>query len=312
MAERETSQLSQEQLRAEIRLRRENMRKDIDSLEARLNPDRLKQEAADKVRSETVGRVEEFADNATDMVRGASNDVFETIKKNPMPAALVAVGLGWLFMERRQDNRSGWSQRYSQAPRAYDYGYQADYENRGYRRADAGYDYDQNRVQQAAGNAKYQARQMAGTVQDKAGDIAGSVQDTASQVADTVQEKASQLGDTAQQFAGQAKDQVSDWADTAQWQASRARSRFEDVLEENPLMVGAAALALGAAIGMAIPSTPQEDQFIGQHRDRLMEKAQEAASDTIDKVQHVAERAGDAATQAAKDEAKNQNLTSSK
>ncbi len=31
--------------------------------------------------------------------------MFETIKRNPAPAVLAAVGLGWLFMESR--NRSG-------------------------------------------------------------------------------------------------------------------------------------------------------------------------------------------------------------
>ncbi len=310
MAASNSPQKDTDQLSNEIIETRARMGRTLNTLEYKLNPQRLKQQAADKVRSETVGRVENLADDASRKVKGAGNDVFETIKENPIPAALVALGLGWLFMERR-------SQGTLPEPRGaggdYNFGYT--YQTPDQRRRSYGQDWRPGYQQPGMGSQlSDRAQQMGSQVQDKAQQVAGQVQDRAQQVTGQVQDKAQQVAgqvqDTAQQVAGQVQDQVSDWSDTAQYQASRVRSRFEDMLDENPLLIGAAAAALGLAIGMSIPATPQEDQLFGQHRDRLMDKAQETASDTMDKVQTVAQRAGDAAKQAAKDEAQKQNLTS--
>jgi hypothetical protein len=58
----------------------------------------------------------------------------------------------------------------------------------------------------------------------------------------------------------------------------RARNRFAELLESNPLMVGAAALAVGAAVGLALPETERENEWLGEARETLAERAQEMAS----------------------------------
>jgi hypothetical protein len=82
----------------------------------------------------------------------------------------------------------------------------------------------------------------------------------------------------------------------AQQLARQARQRYE----ENPLAMGGVALALGAVVGLLVPETPQEEQLLGQTASTLVDKAQTAAQETMQKVQSVAEEAKGAAQQEAK------------
>jgi len=76
------------------------------------------------------------------------------------------------------------------------------------------------------------------------------------------------------------------------------------MLRENPLTVGALAVGVGAAVGLAVPQTGQEHEVMGEARDTLVEKAQEKVDEAQQKVQRVAEEA----QSAAQGEAENQGL----
>jgi hypothetical protein len=80
-------------------------------------------------------------------------------------------------------------------------------------------------------------------------------------------------------------------AEGVKYQASETQSQFQRMLMENPLAVGAVAVAIGAAVGLAVPETPQEHQLMGAARDKLVDRAQSVAQDTIQRVQ---EATGDA------------------
>lgn len=117
------------------------------------------------------------------------------------------------------------------------------------------------------------------------------------------------VGDTF----GSAGEKVADVTGSAQERvgtmAGQAQGQFQQTLWDNPLVVGATALALGAAIGLAVPETPQEHQLMGQVRDNLLDRAQGVAQDTIQRVQHVAGRVTEEAQRTAQAEAENQGLT---
>ena len=72
----------------------------------------------------------------------------------------------------------------------------------------------------------------------------------------------------------------------------RVRNGFERLLESNPLMVGAAAVAVGATIGLALPETESENEWLGETKDSVMERAQDVAT-------QVRQAAGDIAGQVA-------------
>src|ERR1051326_9076146 len=53
------------------------------------------------LREATIGKVETMAHTATETAGGWREAVMDTIKANPMPAALVGLGLGWMLLNRR-------------------------------------------------------------------------------------------------------------------------------------------------------------------------------------------------------------------
>jgi hypothetical protein len=106
------------------------------------------------------------------------------------------------------------------------------------------------------------------------------------------QERAGQMTSQAQERAGQMAGQ-------ARYQARRVEDRFQQMLQENPLAVGAVAFALGAAIGLTVPATRKEHELMGEARDSLMQQAKSSAQDTLQRAQRVAEEAQSAAKQEA-------------
>jgi hypothetical protein len=55
----------------------------------------------------------------------------------------------------------------------------------------------------------------------------------------------------------------------------QAQYRAVSALEERPLLFGGLAVALGALLGAIIPRTEYEDKFVGQVRDRAVERAKQ-------------------------------------
>jgi ElaB/YqjD/DUF883 family membrane-anchored ribosome-binding protein len=288
-----------EALRGDIAQTRSELSGTIDAIQDRLNPDRLMeqareqvreqvqehvQEARDAVRDATIGKAEDVVRNVSDTATEARSTLMETIRQNPIPAAMVGLGLGWLWMNRQRPPATRWSTRqatvrYTSPTAGYrDWGA---YDDRG-----RYYDYDRDRG--ASGSAMGQVRDTAGRVTSRVGDAAGDA-------ADQVQDTASRLTDQVQTTAG-------NLASGAQYQAQRLEDRFQRAMWENPLAVGAAAVALGAVVGLAIPETEQENEWMGEARDTVVEKAQSVAQDTMQKVQGVAEQAGQAAQQAAREQ----------
>jgi uncharacterized protein YjbJ (UPF0337 family) len=310
-----------EALRGDIAQTRSELSGTIDAIQDRLNPDRLMeqareqvreqvqehvQEARDAVRDATIGKAEDVVRNVSDTATEARSTLMETIRQNPIPAAMVGLGLGWLWMNRQRPPATRWSTRqaavrYTSPTAGYrDWGA---YDDRG-----RYYDYDRDRG--ASGSAMGQVRDTAGRVTSRVGDAAGDaadqVQDTAGRLAGQVQDTASRLTDQAGETFGNLTDQVQttagNLASGAQYQAQRLEDRFQRAMWENPLAVGAAAVALGAVVGLAIPETEQENEWMGEARDTVVEKAQSVAQDTMQKVQGVAEQAGQAAQQAAREQ----------
>ncbi len=268
-------------IRENIEGTRSQMSQTIDQIQDRLSPQRLVSEAKDTVREATFGRAEQVVNQATGTARSAGQGFMATMRENPIPVALVGLGLGWLFYKSREHMPGG---QQSQPP--YD-GY--------YRSSGAGYGGPGYRVSVDQGDQASGADR----IKDKASQVAGQVTDKASQMT-------GQVSDQAQQIASQAQDKASELADQAQYQAQRAQGWLQRSWDENPLAMSALAFAAGTIVGLALPETEAENQLMGQARDTVVEKAQGVAQDTMQKAQSVARQA----TGAAKDAAQRQGLTS--
>ena len=76
----------------------------------------------------------------------------------------------------------------------------------------------------------------------------------------------------------------------------RSGRRVQTMLRDYPLAVGAAALIVGASLGMVVPETEAENELMGETRDRTLQRAQDAASGAVGKVK---EATADVVTRAA-------------
>src|SRR5215216_5740841 len=97
-------------LRSEIRETRDRMSGTLDQLGTRLNPHRIKQQVKENIREATVGRVENMARHASERVTETREGILDTIRDNPVPAAMIGIGLGWMiFNGRRREEHGIWS-----------------------------------------------------------------------------------------------------------------------------------------------------------------------------------------------------------
>lgn len=299
----DTKDENPEQIRDDIDHTRTEMGATIDAIQDRLNPQKLVEQAKDSVREATIGRVEDMVTDVGYKAQSAGNTVWETIRENPIPAALASLGLGYLIWKGRSNaqerqqfdmrsqgqmrNPSQGYQYQTYQPQGQSYNYQARMSNQ------SGYPQDFN-----ARNYATASSDQSSSVKDKVSDVTDRVQGKVSDLADQTKNKVSDLTDNVQEQASQFGDQV-------QWRTHQTSDWFQQQLDTNPLAVAGVALAAGLVAGMAIPETQKENQLMGSTRDSLVNKAQDVAQDTAQKVQSVAHEA----TKAAKDEAQDQGLT---
>ncbi len=236
--------------RAEIERTRADMGETADAIQNKLSPRNLKEQAKEQ---------------AKDTAKGTGSTIVETIRENPLPAALTGIGLGWLFVSARRQS----SEQTPYRGRGYDYPPTYELSPR----------YEEERAPSgpSAGQALERTR-------DRVGETASQAQDRAGQVASQAQDRVSQLGSRTR------------------GQAERARGGFQRMLQENPLAVGALAVGAGAAVGLAMPQTIKEHEVMGEARDSLVETAQEKVQDAQQRAQRVAEEAQSAAKEEAQNQ----------
>jgi len=314
------------EIRANIEQTRAEMSETIEAIQERLSPQHLKEQVKGQVREQfeevkstvrdaTIGKAETMVRSASESVTEARYTLMETIRQNPIPAAMVGIGLGWLLMNRRSApsyNTPRYEQRGYRGVGYYDAGgYGAEQTYRGYGRPEAYYEEPHEGI---ASQGRRAVRNTVGRVQDTAGDVAGRVQETVGDVAGRAQETAStvagQVQEAASTVAERAQETASTLAARTQYQAYRLEDRFQSALYENPLALGAIALAVGAAVGLAAPGTERENELLGEARDNLVERAQEVAHETVEKLQQVAGQVVEEVQTTTQKAAQDQGLTS--
>ena len=70
----------------------------------------------------------------------------------------------------------------------------------------------------------------------------------------------------------------------ARQRARRAQNGMQRMLRQNPLLVGAAAMLVGAAVGASLPETERENELMGEARDSMIDRAQNAAENAVSAV----------------------------
>jgi ElaB/YqjD/DUF883 family membrane-anchored ribosome-binding protein len=247
-----------EEIQAEIARTRAEMDGTLYAIEQRLTPGQLMDQGIDYLRHSGAN---EFVSN----LGGA-------VKQNPVPVALMGIGLAWMMALGRQpaQHESSWSS---------------------------------SRLAERARGAVDSLRGSAQGMQSSTQSTMESVRDSAQSMKDRMSGTAQSAMESMSSTAEAARRRASDLGHAAGDQMQRARSQLDYMIQEHPLVIGAIGLAVGALLGAAAPRTRQEDELMGGARDRMMDRAAEAGKSQMEKVEQAASAAKDAATQAVKKEA---------
>ena len=188
------------------------------------------------------------------------------VKDNPMPVLLTATGIGWMMFGPNQNRTVVRSNHY-----AYD-------------DADDG------------------AEGMISTMSDKMQSGATATRQQFAKTTETAKETVNRTTDKLKETADRAADAlhetVNKTRDIAQSQVKQVRDGFNQLLEEQPLILGAVGLAVGAMIGAAFPSTEQEDRLVGEIRDKTLNKGKELGAQAYGKGSELAKQNIERAVQA--------------
>ena len=212
----------------------------------------------------------DISEKGSDFVR----DLGDAASRNPIAAALIGMGVLWLFTGGRTAERVGNLVR------------------------GAGLD----RIPGAAGNALdaagYTLRSGTRSVGEGVSSATETLRDVGAAGLDRVARAGSEVADAAYGYAQNIPD-----AGGALF--STARENLSELFRAQPLALGAVGLAIGAGIAAALPATDLEAEYFGQASDNFKEQAVDFASEQAARAATVAE---DVVT-AVSDEARKQGLT---
>jgi ElaB/YqjD/DUF883 family membrane-anchored ribosome-binding protein len=302
---------SPEEIERELEQTRSDISRTIDAIQHKITPTQL-------------------ASEAYGFVGGGTSDFVKNLgtaaKNNPIPVALVGLGLAWLAAG------GGRMPTYLRSPRTSEYeSASADGdESRGGaslgNAASATGEYARSAGQYAAsagqatagaagrlGRGLFRARKRVGErargIGHSVGDIASGTSERVRQMADDVRDLASEWSDDAAELAEGARERMYRASDVVQEQSMRMRDNANDLLREQPLVVGALGLAVGAVLGALLPSTRRENEMLGETRDQLFDQAKQTGEQMLGEATEAVKDVASAATDAARNEAERQGLT---
>lgn len=184
-----------------------------------------------------------------------------SVRNNPMPVILTGVGLAWMMAS-------------SNEPRAPT------------RRA--GYGGYQEWMSESAEEPGTDTTGRLKSGVSSAKSAVGSLGEKVSRAKDSLKESVGGMSDSASEAVSGSGERMRMQGERMRMQSQRLRSNFETLMEDQPLIVGAIGIAIGAALGAAFPRTESEDRLLGETRDSVMRTAKERASEAYEDVKDTA------------------------
>lgn len=310
-----------EEIEREIELERSNLSSTMRHLQDRFSTDGIVREVID-----SVG--EHSADIAGAAVRVA--------RRNPAAVALTGLGLAWLAASSARRGREGdgyhrmgtdpnypvYGEVHENVGRGQPYGsHPIDPRPRGPVRADgtaegespwdaaagrvAGFGrsarerYD--RLSESARGAKDAAGRRFSEASSRGRAYGAQAGASARHLRDRIADGTSGMSEEAKRRVIAARTRAYEAQVRAEYFAREGSRRAGDFYDEQPLVVGALAVAIGAAIGGALPRTNREDEAFGAWRDDLFHEAQRIYEEERAKLSAVARDTAEEAKHQARD-----------
>ncbi|MDO1580627.1 YtxH domain-containing protein [Rhizobium oryzicola] len=305
----DTENARPEEIEREIEQDRRRIGERLDEIQNRMSPGQLVDEALAYAKSSGGG---EFLSNLAG-----------SMKTNPVPVALMGISLAWLMASRNsgtaadsheaddvdyplatvagpvrrvgpvEQDQNG---RFSHFADATGQRFKAMTDTTGRR---AGHFVDQTGqtyrgFRDSAGRQINDIRDEAGTLFDEA---SGWLSDTWRHVSHATAKAGRHVSEAGRSAGKSSMDMGSSLFEQTQRMNDTILRQFKD----QPLIGGALAFAVGAAIGAALPRTEQEDEVLGEMADRVKDQVGHQAASAMDKAEHLASDAYRRATQVAAD-----------
>ena len=201
-------------------------------------------------------------------------DLGDAVRKNPLSAALIGMGVLWLFAGSRPVERV----------------------------SDFARGTGLDRIPDAAGNAFNAARSTLRSGTDAVGERVSSAKDVVKDGAGNAFDSATRYG---REYADTASEYVTSIPGSGPEIFDTVRSNLSNLFKAQPLALGAIGIAIGAGIAAALPGTEIEADYLGETSDTIKAKAAQFASDQTERVTTVAGNV----VEAVKEEASTQGLT---
>jgi ElaB/YqjD/DUF883 family membrane-anchored ribosome-binding protein len=183
--------------------------------------------------------------------------LMEQAKENPMPLAVMGVGLAWLMSGSSKSDGSS-----AYAANVY-----------------------------TSGGSANGSHDSGPGLKDKVQAFGAKAGDAISHAKHSVMDKASSAQDSAGQAAHDLRDKAGAMKDKAADYSQQAVTGAKALVDREPLLLAAIGLVVGVGLAAALPSTSIEDKAVGPLRDDLMDKGQAMVSDGLDKVTDTAQAA---------------------
>jgi len=258
--------MSSEQLERQTEQSRADVEKTLGELRARLTPGQL---------------VDEILSYAKDGGAHFIGNLGKQVTANPLPVTLIGAGLAWFLMGKPAHARSTMSESEN---------YNANWDSANWDGGSRAYDSSGSHIGEGIGNVARKAG-------DAMGSAAHSVRDMAESAGSTVSGTARSLGDSASSAyhsaSAKVKDAASSIAGSATSLEQRSAAAARDMIAmmtEQPLILVGVGLAIGAALGAAVPNTAVENRLMGEEADKLKKEATDLATDQLSKAKDTAQR----------------------
>jgi hypothetical protein len=180
------------------------------------------------------------------------HDLGDAVRKNPVSAALIGMGVLWLFTGSRPVERAG------------------DLIRR------TGVDH----IPDAAGGALEAARSRLRSTTDAVGERVASMKSAMREGGADTLNSAVRYG---RDYADSASEYITSIPGTGSEIFDTVRSNLSEVFRAQPLALGAIGIAIGAGIAAALPATELEADYQGEASDATKEKAAEFAAEQTER-----------------------------
>ena len=192
------------------------------------------------------------------------------VQTNPMPVALVGIGIAWLMM-------SGPARASSHDVRFGDMSQSWIDEREAEEGLVAKASAAAAAVQRTASETLQAFEERVAAAKAAALGIGRGVGESASAFASRIDAAMRQAGERGRSAAGSVRQRVS----LAAGGMRDTGGRTVGFLQDQPLLLGALGISVGALLAALLPPTRTEDEFVGEWRDRMRDRAQRTGADAL-------------------------------